>query len=144
MSQFPKDLWPIVNSTSNLTPRGQKSFFSGSSASPTQEFSHKIHIWNGHECGSLARALALTKGNELELFLSKAQDSILNALFGGGVIRGVKLQRGSVFTFDDQKEFALTPLDQIEAASQAYERCKFMHQIFPVSSLLSKIGEKKF
>jgi hypothetical protein len=32
--------------------------------------------------------------------MSKGQDSVLRALFGGGVIRGIKLQRGSVFTFN--------------------------------------------
>jgi len=37
-----------------------------------QEYSYNIHIWNGMECGSLARALALTKSNELDALLLKA------------------------------------------------------------------------
>ncbi len=53
------------------------------------------------DCSSIAKALALTKSNELDALLSKAQDSVLRALFGGGVIRGVKLQRGSVYTFEE-------------------------------------------
>jgi hypothetical protein len=59
-----------------LTPRGQTSFFSSSSIHPpssdNQEYNFQIHIWNGLDCGSLARALALAKGNELEILLSKA------------------------------------------------------------------------
>lgn len=53
------------------------------------------------DCAPLAMALALAKSNELDCLLSKAQDSVLRALFGGGVIRGIKLQRGSVYTFED-------------------------------------------
>ena len=44
---------------------------------------------------------ALTKGYELDDLLSKAKDKVLQVLFSGGVIRGKKLQRGSVLTFLD-------------------------------------------
>jgi hypothetical protein len=49
----------------------------------------------------MTKALSLAKGNELDLLLSKARDDIMRVLFGGGVIRGRKLQRGSVLTFAD-------------------------------------------
>lgn len=49
----------------------------------------------------MTKALTLAKGNELEVLLSKAKDDVMRVLFSGGVIRGKKLQRGSVYTFGD-------------------------------------------
>jgi len=39
----------------------------------------------------MVKANAVTKGYELDTFLSKGKDSVLNVLFSGGVIRGKKL-----------------------------------------------------
>lgn len=60
-----------------------------------------IFVWNGKNAGAMLKALALTKGYELDTLLSKGKDSVLQVLFAGGVIRGKKLQRGSVYVFDD-------------------------------------------
>jgi hypothetical protein len=60
-----------------------------------------LFVWNGKNAGAMVKASALTKGYELDDLLSKAKDSVLHVLFAGGVIRGKKLQRGSVFVFDD-------------------------------------------
>ena len=60
-----------------------------------------LFVWNGKNANALVKALALTKGYELDTLLSQAQDSVLSVLFNGGVIRGKKLQRGSVYVFDD-------------------------------------------
>jgi hypothetical protein len=50
-----------------------------------------IYVWNGKESSSMVKANAVTKGYELDTFLSKGKDSVLNVLFSGGVIRGKKL-----------------------------------------------------
>jgi hypothetical protein len=60
-----------------------------------------IFVWNGKKAGPMVKAQALTKGYELDGLLAKAKDSVLQVFFAGGVIRGKKLQRGSVFVFDD-------------------------------------------
>ena len=90
------------------------------------EYTYQIHIWNGKDCGSLARALALTKGNELDTLLGKAQDSVLRALFGGGVIRGIKLQRGSVYTFENTNENQPTSNAMLAQSAELYEKNRFV------------------
>lgn len=50
-----------------------------------------LFVWNGKNANALVKALALTKGYELDSLLSQAQDSVLQVLFNGGVIRGKKL-----------------------------------------------------
>ena len=60
-----------------------------------------IFVWNGKKAGPMVKAMALTKGYELDGLLAKAKDSVLQVFFAGGVIRGKKLQRGSVYVFDD-------------------------------------------
>lgn len=39
----------------------------------------------------MVKAMAITKGYELDGLLSKAKDSVLQVFFAGGVIRGKKL-----------------------------------------------------
>ena len=60
-----------------------------------------LFVWNGKNAGAMVKAQALTKGYELDELLSKAKDNALHVLFAGGVIRGKKLQRGSVYVFND-------------------------------------------
>ena len=105
ISDVPSALWPVLNSAQNLTPRGKQSSLSQSApqdaTTASAEFDYKLFLWNGNDCGAIARAFALSRGNELDHLLAKAKDNVLRALFGGGVIRGTKLQRGSVYTFED-------------------------------------------
>ena len=49
----------------------------------------------------MVKATALTKGYELDNLLVKGKEAVLNILFSGGVIRQGRLQRGSVYVFDD-------------------------------------------
>lgn len=65
------------------------------------QFKYMIFVWNGKKAGAMVKAMALTKGYELDGLLSKAKDNVLQVFFAGGVIRGKKLQRGSVYVFDD-------------------------------------------
>ena len=50
-----------------------------------------IFVWNGINAGPMIKAMALTKGYELDSLLSQGKDSVLEVLFSGGVIRGNKL-----------------------------------------------------
>lgn len=65
------------------------------------EFKYMIFVWNGKQANAMVKASAMTKGYELDDLLTKAKDSVLKVLFSGGVIRGKKLQRGSVYVFAD-------------------------------------------
>jgi len=60
-----------------------------------------IMVWNGKQANAMVKASAMTKGYELDDLCTKAKDSVLKVLFSGGVIRGKKLQRGSVYVFAD-------------------------------------------
>lgn len=48
--------------------------------------------------------MTLTKAYALDEYLKQAKDAGLNVLFSGGVIRNKKLQRGSIFMFEDVVE----------------------------------------
>lgn len=91
----------------------------------------------------MARAFALSRGNELDSLLSKAKDNVLRALFGGGVIRGTKLQRGSVYTFEDVDLNSSVGV-QMPHMIQCYENNAFIQKIFPVQGLIKQISQKKF
>jgi hypothetical protein len=63
-----------------------------------------IFVWNGKSAGAMVKAMAISKGYELDGLLSKAKDSVLQVFFSGGVIRGKKLQRSNVLMFDELGE----------------------------------------
>lgn len=63
-----------------------------------------IFVWDGNEASSLVKASTISKSVELEGLLQKAKDSVLKVLFSGGVVRGKKLQRGSVYVFGEEIE----------------------------------------
>ena len=58
-------------------------------------------MWDGIEASALTKANALAKAIELQTLFFKARDAVLKVLFSGGVIRGKKLQRGSVYVMSD-------------------------------------------
>ena len=60
-----------------------------------------IFVWNGKQAGAMTKAMAISKGYELDSLLAKAKDSVLQVFFAGGVVRGKKLQRSNVLMFDE-------------------------------------------
>ena len=65
------------------------------------EFKYILFVWDGIETSRLMKANALAKAVELQSLFAKAKDAVLKVLFSGGVIRGKKLQRGSVYVMAD-------------------------------------------
>lgn len=65
------------------------------------EFKYILFVWDGIETSGLTKANALAKAVELQSLFTKARDAVLKVLFSGGVIRGKKLQRGSVYVMND-------------------------------------------
>lgn len=103
-----------------------------------------IFVWNGKQANAMVKASAMTKGYELDDLVVKAKDSVLKVLFSGGVIRGKKLQRGSVFVFADvinqrtdreeegQKAQAENPQQPSpEELKKAYETVYLLKWLFP-------------
>jgi hypothetical protein len=60
-----------------------------------------IFVWNGKNSSATVKAMALTKGYELDGLLAKSRDQVLQVFFAGGVMRNKKLQRGNIYVFDD-------------------------------------------
>lgn len=61
-----------------------------------------IFAWNGKSAGAMVKAMALTRGYELDTLLQKYKDKILHFFFAGGVIKGKKLKRGKVLAFKEE------------------------------------------
>ena len=55
------------------------------------QFRYMIFVWNGKKADAMVKAMAISKGYELDSLLAKAKDSVLQVFFAGGVIRGKKL-----------------------------------------------------
>ena len=70
-------------------------------SSDDDEYKYILFVWDGIESSALTKANALAKAVELQTLFSKARDTVLKVLFSGGVIRGKKLQRGSVYILED-------------------------------------------
>jgi hypothetical protein len=105
---YPQPLGTFVESLSNLTPRGLESVFSSDAADPAQLDSfmlsqrpgdllhYMLFLWNGKQTTPLVKALALSKGFELDAALVKGRGPMLTVLHNGGVIRGKKLQKAPI------------------------------------------------
>lgn len=123
---FPHSLCGVVESVSNLTPRGLLNTFSSTNESVNEppinserivesleslliskreekntKYKHMLFLWNGKNSNGLVKALAMTKGYELDALLHAAKDPLLHFLFSGGVVQHKKLQCGPVLLFTD-------------------------------------------
>ena len=77
-----------------------------------QAYRFILFVWSGKNASAPVKALTLTKAYALDEYLKHAQDAGLNVLFSGGVIRNKKLQRGSIFMFEDVVEKAGANISQ--------------------------------
>eukprot|EP01016_Furgasonia_blochmanni_P003180 TRINITY_DN11245_c0_g1_i1.p1 TRINITY_DN11245_c0_g1~~TRINITY_DN11245_c0_g1_i1.p1 ORF type:complete len:237 (-),score=30.72 TRINITY_DN11245_c0_g1_i1:34-744(-) len=113
---FPHSLWGLVESYSNLTPRGLSVPVAASenpcdlnkdilesfllpkrgAENPNANFEYMIFVWNGKSAYPLIKSLTLSTAFDLENFLNKGRDPLLQILFSGGVIRNNKLQKGTI------------------------------------------------
>lgn len=84
-----------------IDSRMQQSSDEGSLDGDSNDFRYILFIWDGIESSQLTKANALAKAFELQALITKGKDAVLKVLFSGGVIRGKKLQRGSVYVLSD-------------------------------------------
>jgi hypothetical protein len=74
---------------------------SNSKKNTPQQFKYMIFVWNGKKADAMVKATAISKGYELDSLLAQAKDPVLQVFFAGGVIRGKKLHRSNILTFDE-------------------------------------------
>jgi protein-tyrosine phosphatase len=106
ISAFPTSLWGIVESSSNMTPRGLKYAFSTSSEKSESlesfllskrdfkdsDFKYVLFIWNGKNCTPILKSFALMKAFDMDKKLSNS--TFLPYLYSGYWIENSKLQSG--------------------------------------------------
>jgi protein-tyrosine phosphatase len=110
---FPTSFWGLVESSSNMTPRGLKYAFSTSNdKSETLEsfmlskrdfknsdFKFVLFIWNGKNCGSLIKSTVLMKAFDLDKKLSNP--TILPYLYYGYYIEKNIFNKGGVVKLNE-------------------------------------------
>ena len=111
-SPFPTGLWGIIESSSNMTPRGLMYAFPATNDSQNlesfllskrdyddSEFKYMLFIWNGKCSSSLLRSYALMKAFDLDKSLSEPK--IIPFLFNGYLIKSNEVQMKGIVKFDD-------------------------------------------
>jgi hypothetical protein len=79
-----------------MTPRGLRTSVSTSTHSnESAAMSYHLYVFNGKQSPSHVRHQCFTKCFELERLINSCEH-ILYIMFGGGVIRNKKLQKGSL------------------------------------------------
>ena len=121
------------------------------SEDPDTLFKYSIFSWNGKDACPMVKASVITKGLELNSLLSQGKDHVMKVLFSGGVIRGKKIQRGSVYTFSDivqwggsEQRDGSSSLPEEKVLAQ-YEAINLLKFIVPMQqSAVKKIQQAKF
>lgn len=93
LASFPHSLWGVVMSAHNMTPRGLAESISQtetvgaldsfllSKRSEQPDYSYLLFVWNGKQASSLVKAVALTKGFELDRALHEGGSNLIQFLF---------------------------------------------------------------
>lgn len=87
----------------------------------------------------MTKAMALSKGYEMDMLLHKAKDDVMRVLFSGGVIRGKKLKRGSVYSLSEIDMSSDIAMPNQDIITCLYENIQLLQRICPIESLLKKI-----
>ena len=111
---FPQTFLPTLDSLGNLTPRGLETVF----CSDTQEglvsdgvlgvvrgqrsegAHYLMFLWNGKQASPIVKAMALTKGFELDAFMGRGKENVLKVLGSGAVIKAKKISKGQTLALE--------------------------------------------
>lgn len=113
LSSFPNSIWGIVESSSNMTPRGLKYVFSSSSNNSESlesyilskrgfkdsEYKFVLFIWNGKNTSPLVKSTVLMKAFDLDKKL--LDPTLLPYLYSGFYIHNKKFCRGEYFLLNE-------------------------------------------
>jgi protein-tyrosine phosphatase len=165
-SNFPHSMWGLVESYSNLTPRGLEvpAATSESASSynkdvlesflvpkkPTKiddgKYEYMIFVWNGKNANPLVKSLALSAAFEFESLINRAKDPLLQVLFSGGVIRNKKLQKGTILQLNSSisKELNKDHEKQFQNMRQTIYLFKFLFPMAEGENQTTKYFNKNF
>ena len=97
----------LTSALRSLSPRGLKTSLSQSKkADNSKIFDFQMYVFNGKMSSQNLKSHTFLKCFELEKLIL-ANDNILPIFFGGGVIRGKKLQKGSVIQLSVEDQEAI-------------------------------------
>ncbi|CAD8182181.1 unnamed protein product [Paramecium pentaurelia] len=142
-TNFPHQMWGLVESYSNLTPRGLESPVVASESylesfllpqrqlnpSTSNIFEYMIFVWNGKTANPLIKAQALSNAFELENLLNKGRDPLLEILFNGCAIKNKNLSKGSILTFQSTSQ---TQTPNIISQNQIRQTIYLFNFLFPI------------
>jgi len=117
---FPHSMWGVVESSSNLTPRGLETPVANSESisslnrgalesfllpkraekNDDSKFEYMLFVWNGKTANPLMKAVTLSAAIEFDSLINKAKDPFLHVLFSGGYVRNKKLWIGKILQLD--------------------------------------------
>ena len=125
-----------------IDSRMQQSSDEGSLDGDSNDFRYILFIWDGIETSQLTKANALAKAFELQALITKGKDAVLKVLFSGGVIRGKKLQRGSVYVLSDLLARDNTTATRYEdlASIDKSQAETFLKRILLLRCILPRLG----
>ncbi len=106
ISPFPTSIWGLVESSSNMTPRGLQYAFSTSNDKSenlesfllskrdfkNSDFKYVLFIWNGKNCAPLLKSTVLMKAFDLDKKLSNLE--LMPYLYYGYSIKDNQIQKG--------------------------------------------------
>lgn len=113
LSAFPNSIWGIVESSSNMTPRGLKYVFSSSSNNSESlesyilskrgfkdsDYKFVLFIWNGKNTSPLVKSTVLMKAFDLDKKL--LDPSLLPYLYSGYFIEGRRFCKGEYYLLNE-------------------------------------------
>lgn len=156
ISAFPTNLWGIVESSSNMTPRGLQYAFSTSSSSDQSEnlesfmlskrdfkdsdFKYVLFIWNGKNCSPILKSRVLMKAFDLDKKLSSPK--ILPFLYHGFWIKNISssMQKGKILklneiisnTLENLTDDNNLPTPNSETVFNYHETVYLLHWLYPL------------
>jgi hypothetical protein len=162
ISPFPSNLWGIVESSSNMTPRGLKHAFSTSNDQSQNlesyllskrnfvdsEYKYFLFIWNGKNSSAMLKSEALMRAFELDKKLS--DPVLLPYLYSGYSINQNKLMKGKTVNLNAiinntiehfSDEIPLTP--SVETFLSYQETVYLLQWLYPMENKLEKKNSGK-
>lgn len=156
MTAFPNSLWGIVESSSNMTPRGLKYAFSTSSYSSENlesymlskrdfkdsDYKFMLFIWNGKNCSPILKSSVLIKAFDLDKKLSCPR--LLPYLYNGYYVKLDSIEKGQIVNLNSIINNTVEHLTE-EASSNALSSDSFLnfHETVYLLQWLYPISDEK-
>ena len=150
-SPFPTGLWGIIESSSNMTPRGLlyafpnnnnsqnlESFLLSKRELEDSEFKYMLFIWNGKKASAYLRSIALMKAFDLDKSLSSP--NLVQLLYNGFYINKNKVERSEPINMGD---IINNTIENSEDSTPSSEKISNFHETVYLFKWLYPISDKK-